>query len=564
MFSAKANKKKRKKSATRSAPKEGASKEGALVQMRDLLEELAGKDDNSALHQVMMAVLLQAEKALESQAAEIHFLRKQLFGRRSEKLSPNQLSLFGEMLSSVVAASEGDDATEKPAVPKKPAKKRTSYERRPLVPTQTVTITVPEDERACPECGKERCTLGHKRTLMIEYTPPKMEVIEILRETVVCRPCDGNIALAPASEQAGLIEGARPGPQLLAALVINKVVDGLPLNRTQKIFTRSGLDIAVQTLNLWESFAYQLVEPVTERLRQMVLECDTINLDDTGLRVRDKALKGKTHRGHVWVFVGRKYDPGGDLTKTKETVFYAYAPTWHAKYPEEILKACKAVLQGDAYRGYERIADPNVGDGLGKLLAGCCMHARRPFVQALELKDPSSVFFVECFQKLYAIEAQARKAGLTADERLALRQAESVPLMKSMQKRAEELQLLPITKPMSQGVTYLLNQWDKLMVPFELDGRVEIDNGVAERYLRRVASGRKSWLFAGSERGAERFAALLSLVASAEAAGIDPGSYIADILPQVQTTLTSRLDELLPHAWRAAGEEEAAQDLATA
>jgi transposase len=112
--------------------------------------------------------------------------------------------------------------------------------------------------------------------------------------------------------------------------------------------------------------------------------------------------------------VGRKHDPGGDLSKTQEFVFYLYAPTWHAKYPEEFLRGCTAVLQGDAYRGYERIADPNLGDAVPKLLAGCCMHARRPFVQALEARDPSAIFFVERFQSVYRIEAEARSRALTA------------------------------------------------------------------------------------------------------------------------------------------------------
>lgn len=235
-----------------------------------------------------------------------------------------------------------------------------------------------------------------------------------------------------------------------------------------------------------------------------------------------------TRRGHLWVFVGRKYDPDGDLSLTREFVFYLYPPTWHARYPEEFLRGCNAVLQGDAYRGYERIADPHLGDAAEKLLAGCCMHARRPFVQALEARDPAAIFFVQNFQALYGIEAEARTRALRARERLELRQERSLPILKQMQERAHELSALPLAKPMQNGVTYLINQWDKLLVPFTLDGRLEIDNGSAERRLRPVASGRKAWLFAGSPAGAERFADLLSLVSTAEAAGVNPGSYIAD------------------------------------
>jgi transposase len=529
-----------------------------MVQLRELLGELVQRKQADALFDVVFGVLLKAEKVIEDQAIEIQHLRKQLFGRRSEKLSPDQLSLFAQMLATVTAAPSAQDEvpSDSGAAASAPKKKPKRAPRRPLTPTQSHVIPVPEGERDCPQCGKPRCTFDHARSLVIEYTPPKIDVIEYRREKVVCRACEGEIGVAPAPTER-VIDGALPGPQLLAALTINKTVDGLPLNRTQKIFARSGLDIPLQTLNRWEGYSHQLLRPVIAMIRLAVLSSDTINLDDTGLRVRDPALQGTTRRGHLWVFVGRKYDPGGDLSKTQEFVFYLYAPTWHAKYPEQFLAGCKAVLQGDAYRGYERIADPNLGDAVPKLLAGCCMHARRPFVQALEARDPSAIFFVERFQSIYRIEAESRTRALTAPQRLELRQESSLPILGELQERAHELSALPLAKPMQQGVTYLLNQWDKLLVPFTLDGRLDIDNGSAERRLRPVASGRKAWLFAGSQAGAERFADLLSLVSTADAAGVHPGAYIADILPRIDTWPHRRLDELLPLAWATADEHPA-------
>ena len=530
--------------------KDGSKKSVDLVQLRDLLAELAKRKEPDALLEVVMGVLLKTEKVIEDQAFEIQQLRKQLFGRRSEKLSPNQLSLFAQMLGTVVGADEQSD---EPAPVPGPKRKHKKVLRRKLVPTESHEILVADEERPCPTCGEPRCTLGHVRALVIEYTPPKIDVIEYLREKIVCRDCEGEITLAPPPAER-VLDGAMPGPQLLAALTINKTVDGLPLNRTQKIFARSGLDIPIQTLNRWEGYGHQLLSPLVERIRCAVLSCDTINLDDTGLRVRDKSIKRNTRRGHIWVFVGRKYDPGGDLTKTQEFIYYLYAPTWHAKYPEEFLDGCSAVLQGDAYRGYERIADPNVGDEVKKVLAGCTMHARRPFVQALEAKDPSSVFFIERFQSIYRIEAVAREQGLTATQRLEMRQTQSVPILTELLERAQELQLLPLTKPMEKGVTYLLNQWDKLLVPFTLDGRLEIDNGCAERWLRPIASGRRAWLFAGAESGAHRLADGMSIVSTATAAGADPGGYIVDVLPQIDSWPNHRIDELLPHNWVARGD----------
>ena len=527
-----------------------------LVQMRDLLEELASRSDRGALLDVVFGVLEKAEKIIQDQAVEIQQLRKQMFGRRSEKLSPDQLSLFscilGALADSGTPPPKGDvDAreTDDDSNNKKSKQKRGPISRRPLTPTQSHVIPVPDSERACPTCGGARCTLGHVRSIVIEYTPPKVDVIEFRREKIVCRPCDGEITVAPAPEQK-VVDRALPGPGMLAALTINKGVDGLPLNRTRKILIRSGLDLPMQTLNRWEGYAYKILDPVIALVRQAVLSADTINLDDTGLRVLDPSVPGGVVKGHVWAFVGRKYDPGGDLDKTLETVFYLYAPTWHASHPEQFLHGCTAVLQGDAYRGYERIASPNDGDAVGKVLAGCCMHARRPFVQALENKDPGAIFFVQRFQQLYQVEAEARSKSLTAPERLQLRGERSIPILNELKARAQELVALPLTKPMKEGVGYLLNQWDKLMVPFLVDGRLEIDNGSAERYLRRVASGRKSWLFAGSHGGAQRFAGVLSLVSSAEAVGVDPGSYITDVIQSIDSWPHKHILDLLPHRWR--------------
>lgn len=535
----------------------GETRTTKLVGLTDLIGELSSKSGEAPSKEAMVAVLQMAQKVIDEQAIEIQHLRKQLFGRRSEKVLPGQGSLFAKMVEAL--AEKAPDAAQDESSPdggetedgtKKKKKKRTKQKRRRLEPTRTVEIKVPDDERPCPECGSPRCTLGHVRTVVVEYTPPTFEVTEYLREKVVCRPCEGEITLAPPPKEQ-VIERALPGPNLLSQLVVNKAVDGLPLQRSRKIFARAGLDFPVTTLNRWEGFAHQILEPIIRLIQRKVFEADAINLDDTGLRVRDPEVKGDTTRGHIWVFVGSKFDPGGDLTKTEEFVFYLYADTWEAKHPEAFLDGCQAVLQGDAYRGYERIASANRGDQIGKLLAGCCMHARRPFVQALEAKIEAAAFFVERFQKIYRVEARAKEQRLTADQRLELRQEESLPLMEQILDHARELSTLPLLKPMKNGVTYFVNQWEKLIVPFTQDGRLEIDNGSAERRLRRVASGRKAWLFAGSADGAKRFADVLSLVSTADAAGVDAGRYLPSVMSNIDSWPNSRIEDLLPHRWQA-------------
>ena len=476
-----------------------------LVQLRDVLESLASRGESQPLFDVALGLLTQCKEVIEQQAYELAQLRRQLFGRRSEKISPEQRSLFESLLafavSQTAAQAEREEHSAQPeATPKKP---RPPQKRRPLAPTKTIELPVPEERRPCPTCGGERCTIGHERSILIEYTPPKIDVIEMLREKLACKPCEGEITLAPASPEK-VLERAAPGPQLLAALAVQKHVDGLPLHRSQRIFTRAGLDMPVQTLNRWEHYAHELAQPLIDRIRAGVLASDTINLDDTGLRVRDATSEHGAWRGHIWVFVGRTYDPGGDLTQTLEQVFYLYAPTWHAKYPEEFLQRYTGVLQGDAYRGYDRIAGSEKAE-VKNLLAGCMMHARRPFVRAHQLGDPLAASFLAEIGALYRIEAQAKQDGLRAKARLELRKEQGLPILERMRSRAADLAPLPLSKGMQEGVRYLENQWEKLRVPYAIDGRLEIDNGCAERRLRRLAisvslcvTSSSAWNFKGS------------------------------------------------------------------
>jgi transposase len=514
-----------------------------------VLTALSTRGSSDPLLEVSMGVLAQCKDAIEALSYENAMLRKQLFGRRSEKVSPNQLAMFSEVLQTLAPLKPESTEPPAPAPAVKEKKKRPAQKRRPLVPTRSEPIRVPEAQRACPKCQGPRDPIDPDRSVVVEYTPPKVEVIEYQREKLVCRACEGELERAPLPQNK-VVERALPGPRMLAALAVGKLVEGLPLHRIQRSFARHGLDLPVQTLNRWEGFGYTLTVPVIEGIRDGVLGADSINLDDTGLRVRERDTHPGISRGHVWVLVGRYYDPGGDLSQTLELVYYFYAPTWEAKYPEELLRSCTATLQGDAYRGYDRICAPQGGE-VKNLLAGCCMHARRPFSRALELNDPLAAFFIEQFQAVYRIEAQAKERNLRAPERLALRQEHSRPILERMRARAEELDPLPLSTPMREGVRYLQNQWEKLLVPFERDGRLDIDNGSAERRLRRLATGRRAWLFAGSPAGAQRIAHMLSLVSTADAAGVDPGGYLADLFERISAGWPHRRrDDLLPHRWK--------------
>lgn len=537
-----------------------------LVRLRDVLEELAVAGNKDPLLDTVLALLTKCKGVIEEQAFEIAALERQLFGRKSEKCSPDQLSLFAQFLGALVAQSPqtastteevaptisdevGDALSEARSEPQHPSDSDTpKRKRRKLQPSTQQVIPVPDDERPCPTCGGDRRCMGHARSLMIEYTPPKLEVIELLREKLACRRCDGEITLA--STPAIKLERSRPGPRLLATLAVNKTVDGLPLNRTRQILGRLGVHLPIQTLNRWEDRGYELLQPIAQRIAALVKDADLINLDDTGLRARSRKIRGDTVHGHIWTFVGRTFDPGGDLAKTLVFASYLFAPTWEAKYPDDFLAESKAILQGDAYAGYGLIARVKAQEPKN-VLVGCAMHARRGFFEAMRAGDPGAFFFVERFQRLYEIEALAKKECLTADARLQLRQSQSVPLLNELKAQLDRVRGLPLIKPMRDAVGYMRKQWERLVYPFECDGRLEIDNGEAERRLRRLASGRKAWMFAGSERAAARFAGMLSIVVTAEANDVEPGAYLVDLFAKLSAGWPARrLDDLLPHRWK--------------
>lgn len=522
-----------------------------FVQLRDVLAELTSRQDPDPMLGIALDLLQQCKQRIEEQSYELALLRKHIFGRRSERIASDSRSLFGDMLEAVTqveASSSTTAQTAESSEKDEPKSKPQPRKRRPLRPTREVSLDVPAEERPCPECGGERQTIDREVSFVIEHTPARVEVIRYDREKIACKPCGGELARADTPKER-VVERAAPGPGMLSALAIYKHVDGLPLQRIRKILARSGADLAVQTLNRWEEFGRTLATPVIHAIRDLVPGADAIVLDDTGLRVRDPSVEHGIRRGHIWVFVALKFDPGGDLSKTEEWVYYIYAPTWHARYPEAFLKDFRGLLHGDGYRGYDSIAGTEKGE-VKNLVAGCSMHARRPFVRALELSDSLAGFFVEGFKELFAVEAFAKTENLRAADRLQLRTQQSLPIWERMRTRADELRSLPLSKPMREGVSYLENQWPKLRVPFEIDGRLEIDTGAAERRLRRVATGRRAWLFAGSPKGAERIADMLSLVSTAEAAGIDPGRYLQDIYGRIADGWPqSRLSELLPHRW---------------
>jgi transposase len=504
--------------------------EAKLVEM---LEEGRGRE----AIRMMLALLVDLRERHTSSEARLHGLLRKVYGRSSEKVATAQLELYLAMLGTPKAKAKDDKPPPNLPVPDvKPAPKGGGG-RKPLpenLPVVVVNIPVPEGERTCPYCGKERASCGEEIARLIEYFPPRFKVLEERREKLVCRPC-GEIATAPLGDR--VIEGGRPGPQLVATLIVDKWQDATPHNRSSDIFSRLGVHFARQRLTEWAAAGLDALGPIAWRITQRVLAASYVNIDDTGLRVLDREHPAGVKRGHMWAMVASE----------PKLVAYFYTKDWSADGPAAMLADFEGHLQSDEYAGFDTIAEAS--DGL-IIRLGCHMHSRRKFEAALDGGDVRAAIAMNIYKKIYAVERACKDAGLDADARKTRRLEETAPLLDELKVWAEDLQpRLTPSSPLRKGTTYLIGNWE-VLTRFLEDGRLEIDNGIVERELRRVALGRKNWMFAGSDEGAERAAVAFTVLATCRMQGVEPSSYIADVLRKLSTGWPmSRIDELLPDVW---------------
>ena len=312
------------------------------------------------------------------------------------------------------------------------------------------------------------------------------------------------------------------------------------------MYRRLEVDLPVSTLAHWVAAGSAVLEPIARAIRRETLLSHVVQADDTGLRVLDPAKKGGSKRGHMWAYVG-----------DRDWVTYDYTPTWEAEGPCAFLAERVGWLQADAYAGYNRLF---TRPGATAVEVGCFAHARRYFVEALE-SDRRAAVAIDLIAQLYLVEREAGDRGLDPDQRQALRREKSTPILAVLGKWVERTTPAATPKsPLGKGLTYLVNQWQALQ-RFIADGRLELDNNACERALRTIAVGRKNWLFAGSDEGAERAAIIYTVFGTCRLHDIDPWAYLQDVLTKLANGwLQSRLDELLPPNWAAARRAAADRD----
>ena len=518
--------------ASRTIPADGGV--GEVVEQLSQMLDAGRKDDALAAVRTMLESIVRENEIQRQKIAE---LLRRVYGPGGEKVDPRQLRLAMEEMRVEVRPEPPavDPAAKLPDDPPAPARNRNAKERRGHG-RRKLPADLPREVIAVPPTpeqleGKHNMSkVDVDRSEVLEYEPATFKVLVYERE--IWSNDEGEIVTAPVPNK--VIAKGLPGPGLLTQITLSKFEDHCPLNRQTRMYARDGVELHRNTLVDWIAAVAFLLEPVARRIHELAMLCHVMQVDDTSLKVLDRDKASNIKRGHLWVMIGDgKY------------VSFRYTENWTAKKVKEFLGERIGWMQIDGYKGYESIVE----DGLA-LPVGCWMHCRRYFYKAFEAKDLRAAVPLEMIGKLYEVEQESKDAGDDHEQRRERRLAKSVPILDELEAWIRDRYgTEPPTTLLGKALTYAHNHWKILRVVIQ-DGALELDNGEVERVIRGPAMGRRNWLFAGSDEGAERAAVIMTVLETAKRAGLDRRAYLHDLLVKLSSGwLMSRLDELLPEHW---------------
>jgi transposase len=499
------------------------------------------------------------DREIDDLQHQVQSLLRRYYGRSSEKMDPNQRLLFQDLIDKAIPEMPADDDTvDEDSLP---TRRGQGHGRRRLpsdLPREKVIHDLPEEEKPCPCCGKLRHIIGKETHEQLDYIPAKVKVIEHVRLTYGCPQCEKDASpdgpqIVTANKPLQPIEKGLAAPGLLSYIIVSKYGDHLPMHRLERILQRHGIEIARSTMCDWAAQCADVLRPLYD--------------DDTPVKVQDRG-RTQTRTGRFWVYLG---DPDHPYT------VFAYTPSRSRDGPMSFLhdwgRDQRVYLQADAFGGYDGIYAGEAGGRVTEV--ACWAHARRKFYDAQSSDPATGAQALAHIRLLYDVETQAKKETkqaaksapaneafdrrlheLLAEHRLRLRQKQAVPRLAQFRAWLESQQaqrggpLLPKC-PMGQATQYALNQWDALCV-YATDGRLAIDNNASENALRRVAVGRKNWLFAGSDNGGRTAATLFGVIATCERHRVEPMTYLRDVLTRIAAIPVSQLGTLLPDRWQPA------------
>jgi transposase len=484
---------------------------------------------------------------------EIEKLRRQLYGTRSERKARllEQMELALEELEAT--ATEDELAAEKAAARTQTVKsfQRKRPARKPFpahLLRERVVVPAPEN---CPCCGSRKLTkLGEDITETLEVVPRQWKVIQTVREKFSCRECE-MITQPPAPFH--VTPRGFAGPNLLAMILFEKFGQHQPLNRQSERYRREGIDLSLSTLADQVGACASVLQPLYALIERHVLAAERLHGDDTTVPI---LAIGKTIKGHIWTYVRDDRPFGGRAPPA--ALYYASRDRRH-EHPARHLHGYTGILQADAYSGYNELYNPSRPEG-PVTAALCWSHARRQFFELADIAAnarrgknaaPISPIALDAVKRIGALfDIERGINGQNAEERLLVRREQSAPLVAALEVwLREQRSRLSNASAVAGPIDYMLRRWGRF-VQFIHDGRICLTNNAAERALRGFALGRKSWLFAGSERGAERAAVMATLIMTAKLNDIDPQAWLADVLARINDHKINDLAALLPWNWR--------------
>jgi transposase len=519
-----------------------------------ILAERAARLEAEAVAARAQAVNAGTEALITHYRLEIEKLRRQLYGTRSEKKARllEQMELQLEELEA--AATEDELAAEQAAARTQTVQsfQRKRPSRKPFpahLPRERVVIAAPDN---CPCCGSTKLSkLGEDITETLEVIPRQWKVIQTVREKFSCRDCE-TITQPPAPFH--VTPRGFAGPNLLAMILFEKFGQHQPLNRQSERYRREGIDLSLSTLADQVGACTTALLPLYALIERHVLAAERLHGDDTTVPI---LAKGKTIKGHIWTYVRDDRPFGGRAPPA--ALYYASRDRRH-EHPARHLQGFTGILQADAYSGYNEVYDPSRAQG-PITAALCWAHARRQFFELADIAanarrgrsaaaiSPIALEAVKRIDGLFDIERGIN--GQSAEERLRVRREQSAPLVAALEAwLRQQRSRLSNSSAVAGPIDYMLRRWDRF-IRFIEDGRICLTNNAAERALRGFALGRKSWLFAGSERGADRAAVMATLIMTAKLNDVDPQAWLADVLARINDHAIHRLDELLPWNWAA-------------
>jgi transposase len=474
-----------------------------------------------------------AQTKIQALVLELAHLRRMRFGARSEAFTGEERDLFQETLASDIAAAEdklAKEQEEKSATPPVPKPPRPRAGRQPL-PDHLPRIEHHHEPESCTcgTCGSDLVKIGEDISEQLDVEPAKFFVHRHIRPQYACRPCE-TVTAAPIPP--AVIDGGMAAVGLYAWILIGKYLDHLPLYRLEQIAARDHVILSRSTMAEWVGRIGVALQPLADRLAELLLERDVLHADETPVAQLDPG-RGKTKRAYLWAYRSNVLETGPPL------VVFDYQPSRAGHHARSFLSGWRGHLMVDDFGGYKMLFTQGVTE------LGCLVHARRKFFDLNEAQaNPIAQEAFARIAALYAIEARGR--DMSVDERAHLRQEYALPLLQSMH---DWLLTTRVTVANGGGtakaIDYSLKRWVALS-RYATAGNLPIDNNPVENVIRPIALGRKNWLFTGSEQAGKRAAAIQTLLGTAKLNGLDPAAWLRDTLARLPTCLNSQIDSLLP------------------